>query len=91
MLCSRCKKNRAVVFVKKLENGKYSEIIELPYGYAIVKKTEKDTKFIETNFNAHFAPLYEKSMFEIMLDKIIEKQQITYFDSYEGLTVKTVE
>ena len=22
MLCSRCKKNRAVVFVKKLENGK---------------------------------------------------------------------
>ncbi len=77
--------------VKKLENGKYSEIIELPYGYAIVKKLEKDTKFIETNFNAHFAPLYEKSMFEIMLDKIIEKQQITYFDSYEGLTVKTVE
>lgn len=77
--------------LKTLEDGQYSEIIELPYGYAIVKKLAKDTKYIESNFNSYFVPLYEKSMFEIMLDKVIEKQTVTCFDGYENLTVKTVE
>ena len=77
--------------VKNLEEGKFSEVIELPYGYAIVKKLAKDTKYIESNFESVFAPLYERSMFDIMLDKIVEDQYIVYFDGYDDLTVKTVE
>lgn len=77
--------------VEKLEDGKYSEIIELPYGYAIVKKLAKDEEYIEKNFNSVFAPLYERSMFEIMLNKEEEKQNIVYFDSYNDLSVKTAK
>lgn len=77
--------------ITSLEEGKTSDVIELPYGYAIVKRYEKDSEYIEKNFDSFFVPYYEQSMFEIMLDNIEKELDIVYLEGYDKLTVATVE
>ncbi len=73
-----------------LEEGKTSDVIELPYGYAVVRRCENDKKYIEENFDSVFVPYYEESMFEIMLDNAEKGLTVEYLEGYENLTVSTL-
>lgn len=77
--------------VFSLESGKLSDVIETPYGFIVAIRYELDEKYTEENYHTVIVPYYQRSMFEIMLKKLIEKQEVAYFDTYEGLNVNTVK
>ena len=77
--------------VLSLESGKVSNVIETPYGFIVATRYELDEKYKEENYHTVIVPYYQQSMFEIMLKKLIEKQTVIYFDTYDGLNVNTVK
>lgn len=74
-----------------LKEGEVSGLITTPYGYMVVKRLAFDNEYIEENLNGEFLELYQNRMFELMVEKYLEKQQITYSSSYETLGVETIK
>lgn len=74
-----------------LEEGQISEIIYAPYGYHIIKRLEMDETYIKENLNTAFLSFYQAHMFEEMLKKLTDKQNLSYDDSYYTYTPTTIK
>ncbi len=74
-----------------LNEGEISEVIYAPYGYHIVKRLSKDEDYIKDNLSGTFASFYQSHIFEEMLNKLTEKQNIEYDQSFYTYTPTTIK
>ena len=74
-----------------LQEGEMSGIVYAPYGYHIVKRLVKDEDYIKENLSSVFASFYQSHMFEEMLNKLTEKQNIEFDQSFYTYTPSTIK
>lgn len=77
--------------VLALDTGEMSGIIESRDGYMIVKRLEFDWEYIEDNLSGEFTELYQDHMYTLLIEKAVGEQNVKFFDTYEGITVDTIE
>lgn len=74
-----------------LKDGETSGIISTPIGYMIVKRMSFDEEYIDENISGEFTELYQEHMLRMAIQKHVDAQQVVFSDSYDGITINTIE